>query len=301
MQVLYAMSRDQELTQQQAMALYNDSIRQSFDLYLLNLLQYLRVAEYAQHDYSIKSSKLRPTEEDKSFKPKLCQNDLIHSLQENKGLKSYFSTHKIANRIADDNTRLLYNEFAKTEQYQQYLKSKENSPEVHRQTLLELYKTLVSSELFNDVMEENFITWQDDKSLVVGSMKKTLKALPVSGAFYQEYEPTDDTVREFGEILLKNVCSKDAELLQLIEPTLKNWDAERVAVIDMILLKMAICELMSFPTIPTKVSLNEYVEISKLYSTDKSKDFINGVLDRLMKKLEAEGKIVKQGRGLIDE
>ena len=86
----------------------------------------------------------------------------------------------------------------------------------------------------------------------------------------------------------------------IIEPSLKNWDADRVAVIDMIILKMALVELMSFPTIPTKVTLNEFVEIAKKYSTEKSKDFINGILDRLMKQLEKEGKIKKEGRGLIE-
>ena len=84
------------------------------------------------------------------------------------------------------------------------------------------------------------------------------------------------------------------------EPTLKNWDVDRVAIIDMILLKMALSELMIFPTIPTKVTLNEFVEISKMYSTEKSKDFINGILDRLMKKLNKEGKIKKEGRGLLE-
>lgn len=132
-------------------------------------------------------------------------------------------------------------------------------------------------------------------------MKKTIKALPVDGTFYQEYEPADETVKEFGEVLLKKVCEEDGDLSEIIEPMLKNWDAERVAVIDMILLKMAVCELVSFPTIPTKVTLNEFVEISKLYSTDKSKDFINGILDRLMKKLDKDGKIVKEGRGLIED
>lgn len=301
MQVLYAMSRDQELSNRQAMVLYNDNIRQSFDLYLLNLLQVIRVAEYAEHDFQVKSSKLRPTTEDKKFKPKLCRNKLVLSLQENKGLKSLFTTHKVLSRVSDDNTRLLYNEFAKTEKYQGYLNAQEDLPEIHRQALLDLYKTLLSSELFDDVMDENFLTWQDDKSLVVGSMKKTLKALPASNTFYQEYEPTDETVREFGENLLSYVCKNDGELRQTIEPTLKNWDAERVAVLDMILLKMAIAELINFPTIPTKVTLNEYVEVSKLYSTDKSKDFINGILDRLLKKLEKEGRIAKEGRGLIEE
>ena len=98
--------------------------------------------------------------------------------------------------------------------------------------------------------------------------------------------------------MIRKVHENDEEYLEVIEPNLKNWDADRVAALDMILLKMAICELMIFPTIPTKVTLNEFVEIAKVYSTDKSKDFINGILDRMMKKLEKDGKINKQGRGL---
>jgi N utilization substance protein B len=301
MQVLYAMSRDKDMTGKDALQMYRANIRQSFELYLLNLLQLINVAEYSIQDYNVKIAKLRPTDEDKAFRPKLGQNDLIASLKENKGFHALLSTHKTYGRINDDNTRLLYNEFAKTDAYKAYLEQKDSSQDDHRQILIDLYKTFNSSELFNDVMEENYLSWTDDKSLVVGAMKKTLKALPAEGAFYEEFQPNDETVTEFGETLLQKVSSEDAELLELIEPTLKNWDAERVAIIDMILLKMAICELVGFPTVPTKVTLNEFVEISKSYSTDKSKDFINGILDRLMKKLNKEGKIIKEGRGLIEE
>ena len=133
---------------------------------------------------------------------------------------------------------------------------------------------------------------------MVGAVKKTLKALPAETYFYEDYRPQPDTVNDFGEKLLRAVIEDDEELLETIEPTLRNWDADRLATIDMILLKMAVCELLSFPSIPTKVTLNEFVEVSKLYSTEKSKDFINGILDRLMKQLEKEGKIQKQGRGL---
>ena len=149
-------------------------------------------------------------------------------------------------------------------------------------------------------MEDFYASWDEDKSLIVGALKKTLKALPAKEDFYEVHRPTEETTVEFGETLLTQVHKTDKELLELIEPTLKNWDAERVAVIDMILLKMALCELLGFPTIPTKVTLNEFVEISKLYSTDKSKDFINGILDRLMKKLHDDGKIKKEGRGLVE-
>ena len=112
--------------------------------------------------------------------------------------------------------------------------------------------------------------------------------------------PNYETIKEFGESLLLDVINNNENLLATIEPALNNWDADRVAVIDMIILKMALSELLNFPTIPTKVTLNEFVEIAKLYSTDKSKDFINGILDRLFKKLDKEGKIKKEGRGLVE-
>ena len=301
MQVLYAMNRDKDLTPRKALNIFHKNISQSFELYLFNLLLFQRITEYSKIVKKKNESKLRPTEEDKAFRPKLCDNPLIHALQENMGLRNEYRKYKIPDRIREDNIRTLYKDFSQTEDYLQYLKKENTGQDDHRQVLLSLYKKCVGNEVFEDVMDENFLFWQDDKSLVVGAMKKTLKALPLAGDFYEAYRPMDETVKDFGEVLLNKVNTDSKELLSIIEPTLKNWDADRVAVIDMILLKMAVCELINFPTIPTKVTLNEFVEISKLYSTDKSKDFINGILDRLLKKLDREGKIVKEGRGLIEE
>ncbi|MCC6725170.1 MAG: transcription antitermination factor NusB [Saprospiraceae bacterium] len=301
MQVLYAMSRDKELSFRHAMLLYNNSIRQSFEMYLFNVLQLIKVAEYSKVDYASKQAKLRPSDEDMAFLPKLGDNEMVRSIESNRGFKTLLTTYKITEKLSEDDTRYLYNEYAKTEDYAQFIAQKTETPEEYRTAMLNLYKHFTGSEHFNDMVEDRYFSWYDDKSLIVGAMKKTLKALPAVGDFYHEFEPTDETVKEFGEILLQKVTHEDDLLLQIIEPALKNWDAERVAVLDMVLLKMALSELMTFETIPTKVTLNEYVEISKQYSTDKSKDFINGILDRLMKKLEKEGKIVKEGRGLIDE
>lgn len=301
MQVLYAANRDSELKYPKALLLYNQNISGSFGQYLLNLLQLVRAAQYAQKIYDNKASKLRPTQEDKDFTPKLSTNPLIISILEHKGLQTMLKIHKIQERISEDNSRILYNDFAKTDTYKDYLAKPDNSLTEHRQALLEFYKTCLSNDTFNDIMEDNFISWVDDKSLVVGAIKKTIKSLPTSADFFSEFQPSDETVKEFGEELLKAVFENDEECREIIEPTLKNWDADRVAIIDMILLKMALCELLMFPTIPTKVTLNEFVEISKLYSTPKSKDFINGILDRLLKMLEKDGKIVKTGRGLIEE
>ncbi len=300
MQLLYSMSRDKALTQEALLERYRQSVEASFQLYLYNLLYWVKVAEFARTDAKMKKAKLLPTEADKRFQPKLFENALIFSVTENAPLNDLFQRHQLQEKIQEDSCRILYTEFAKSETYQEYLQQEVTQVEDHRRVLLELYKFMAGHELFNETMEDHFLSWVDEKSLVVGAMKKTIKALPATGPFYEDYRPNPETTREFGEELLKRVCQRDEELLGLIEPTLNNWDVDRVAVIDMILLKMALCELMEFPTIPTKVTLNEFVEISKLYSTDKSKDFINGILDRLMKKLHKEGKIRKEGRGLLE-
>jgi len=223
----------------------------------------------------------------------------VQSLINDGGLRTAIHHSKVNQFLSDDNTRLLYNDFAKTPEYKAYLKNRHTTDKDHLEMILFLFKHAVTGEIYNDLMDDYFANWWDDKSLVVGAMKKTLKALPVQEGYINALKPGFDTVTEFGEALLQDVMQSDVQLLEHIEPTLNNWDAERVAVIDMVLLKMALSELLNFPTIPTKVTLNEFVEIAKLYSTEKSKDFINGILDRLLKKLNQEGVIVKQGRGLI--
>ena len=300
MQVLYSMSRDPDLSKKEALRQYRESINRSFELYLFNLWQLVRAAAYAKEDAEKKTSKHLPTEADKRFTAKLWENGSVQSLMRHNQFRGLVSSLQLDSKLDQDITRKLYAEFSTHPEYLEYLDEQEDSEEKDNQVLLNLYKTCMNSELFLDLMEDHFPAWIDDRSLLIGSMKKTIKALPATDDFLDAYKPTEETFKEFGEVLLDQVISKDEELLGWIEPTLKNWDAERVAVVDMILLKMALCELTGFPTIPTKVTLNEFVEISKLYSTDKSKDFINGILDRLLKKLHKEGKINKEGRGLIE-
>ena len=124
--------------------------------------------------------------------------------------------------------------------------------------------------------------------------------MPSDVEFIRDFTEEDKLTFAFGEELLTKTYTNDLEILEIIKPMLKNWDAERVATVDMISLKMATAELLYFPTIPTKVTINEYVDISKMYSTDKSKEFVNGILDRLMKQLKDDGLIRKEGRGLVE-
>ena len=297
--MLYAMSRDPKLTFEDVLKNYRESIQHSFELYLFNLQFIVSVAKYSLKDADRRAKKHLPSEEDKIFSPKLYHNDLMQAIVLNDQFIDLVKKYDLDEMIDSDFVRTLYIDFAKKDEYKKYFRE-ENTHDEDRLILLDLYKTLISKETYNETMEDKYPLWGDDKSLIVGTIKKTIKALPDRVDFCEIYRPQHETTVEFGEALLTDVHTNNESLLEIIEPTLKNWDADRVAIIDMISLKMALSELMIFPTIPTKVTINEFVEISKMYSTEKSKDFINGVLDRLMKKLDKEGKIKKEGRGLLD-
>lgn len=300
MQMLYARSRDEQLLPEDVMKAYRAGIRNSFELYLFNLYFVMRAAEYASADHTRRKAKLRPSPEDHTFVPRLSENELVQSLLQHAELQKTIRAYKLDKAIDDDKVKRMYMEFAKTPEYLAYLDLPAPKPEDHINILVHLYKVCLGNENFNDMVEDVFPLWTDDESLIVGAMKKTLRALPAQPDFLDDYRPSKEATVEFGEKLLAIVVENDRPYQEIIVPTLENWDAERVAVLDMILLKMALGELLNFPSIPTKVTLNEFVEISKIYSTEKSRDFINGILDRLMKRLLKEGKIVKQGRGLVD-
>lgn len=300
MQLLYMLNRDEQIAFTDLVKDYNDGIWKTYELYIFQLHLLLKVAQYAEKDAANRSAKLLPGEDDRAFTPRLYTNACTQSLANHVVFQNIVAKYKVNEGLDEDHIRTLYQAFADTDEYKNYLSLSEPALDDHKKILVELYRFLVNHDLFIEMSEDRYNNWQDDESLVTGAMKKTLKVMPVEGEFYKEHEPSDETVREFGEQLLRKTCQEDLALFNEIEPTLKNWDAERVAILDMIMLKMALCELLHFPTIPTKVTLNEYVEISKTYSTDKSKDFINGILDRLMKKLIKEERIVKEGRGLIE-
>jgi N utilization substance protein B len=299
MQLLFALNRDKDLSYADINKRYWEYITDTFNCYLFNLYIIVHIAEGAEEDEKKRKKKHLQNEKDKEFIPKLYTNELIQYLNSNPTLRKKFEALNFRNFIDKDYFRKIYQDFAKLPEYSDYVFG-DTTAEDDLSIILELFRHCRKNELYNEVCEDNFITWFDDKSIVVGTVKKTLKDLPEeANNFFEKHYPDDETVKEFGENLLAYSVENDNELINMIKPTLKNWDHDRVAIIDMILLKMALTEMMHFPTIPTKVTLNEYVEISKMYSTPKSKDFINGILDRLLKELEKAGKINKEGRGLV--
>ena len=295
MQVLYALAKDTELSKEEAKNLYWTFVDNTYDLFLYNLYVISKITDVSSEDLARRRSKHLPSEEDKKFTDRLSQNPLVRSIGLNKAMIKQFEKRKFSGTVDKDHLTKIYNDFAKVDMYKDYVTQEEATDQDHIDIMLELYRACRRSELFKEIMIDRYTNWVDDKSMVIGSVKKVIKTLPIEELEdVKQHYPDDDTVKEFGLELLEDVMNGDEYLLELINPLLKNWDSERVASIDMILLKMAAAELLNFETIPPKVTLNEYLEVAKMYSTDKSNEFINGVLDKLMKNLEVEGKLNKK-------
>lgn len=298
MQMLYAFNADKSLSEKEVRVSYKSSVQKTYDLYQLALYSILKICQIAQEDGENRQTKYLPTDFDKLFTSKLYDNPIIQNLTKQDGLYRTAERLNFKGLATIDFARKLYSEFSKEEAYIQYVSNKSSELKEDLAILLDLFRFCRKSEYFIDVMEDGFSNWVDDKSLVIGAIKKTLKMNPDVSDVLSAYLPDSEIVDEFGAELLQYYLENEEELLDLIKPILENWDHERLANIDVILIKMALAEFLHFPTIPIKVSINEYVEVSKLYSTPKSKEFINGILDKLYKKLEKEDRLNKQGRGL---
>lgn len=300
MQLLYAKSRDQELTLNDLLRRYQSYGSRTLELYLFNLQQLVETARYSVRDEMNRRSKYTPTEDDKKFTPKLFQNEVLQGFLAHGSYDRAVKKFHLTGRAEGDTIAHFYRKFLETDVYKDYLTNPDTNANDDHHVLLELYKFLYKSEMFDEAMEDFSMSWIDDDGLVIGTTKKTIKAMPSDAEFIRDFTEEDKLTFAFGEQLLIKSYTNDIEILELIKPMLKNWDSERVATVDMISLKMATAELLYFPTIPTKVTINEYVDVSKMYSTDKSKEFVNGILDRLMKQMKDDGLIHKEGRGLIE-
>ncbi len=300
LQTLYAYYQSESTNTAIAEKNYFKSVNESYRLFLLNILYLQEVADYSQKDFEIKSNKYVPTEEDKKASLRLYENEPLTAIRENDYFQSMIKKNKLHQHIDKDLVRKLYKAFAKTSYYKNYLEEKELSIKEQQYCLVFLYKNMLSDEHFLEHLEDVSPISEDDQSLIFGAIKRTIRTLPEEEDFCQAQLPNDEFVDEFGRELLYKTIRHNEDFQALIVEKLKNWEEDRVAILDMMILKMGICEFMYFETIPTKVTINEYVSLAKDYSTDKSKRFINGVLDRVMKELQEKGEIQKEGRGLKD-
>ncbi len=299
MQALYSWYSTEGLDKDEVLSYYDDTIKSSYNLLYYQLFLLVKIAEHSKDDVIKRQAKLLPSEFDKIFTSKLYDNQLLQIIAHNKQLLKTWEKLQFKENTPEDFARKLYKTFSLTPEYAAYV-SNPNGSEEDQQILLFLFKEICKQEFFNDTVEDIFYNWLDDQSIVIGTIKKIVKDFRTSKEISDEYGPSDDAIEDFGRKMLKYVLVNNESLEKTLGPLIENWDIERVASIDMILIKMSVAEMLIFPTIPTKVSINEYIELTKAYSTDKSKDFVNGILDKALHTLSESKKISKSGRGLLD-
>lgn len=280
-------------------------IEKAENLYYIYLLYLVEICNYSIVDASKKASKYIQTESDKNVSTALAHNEVLALFK-----NDYNFLHPIDDRglngfVDSALVKKLFKKLIESEKYKDYVAKESKTMEDEVEILRYIVKKVIgSSEELDDMLEQHFINIADDHFVALQSIQKKLKDFKENSKeeFLRDFlllNKSDEDI-EFSLELLKKCILHEDEFEALVQPRLKNWELDRVAVIDVILIKMAICEMKYFNSIPLKVSLNEYIDISKEYSTPKSKEFINGLLDKIMKDLKDNGEIKKTGRGLIN-
>lgn len=304
LQALYAYFQSEEDNYNRTEKELMHAIDKIYELYLYLLLSFEELKSVEERRLEELKSKIRPTPSDLNPNKKFVENSLFRLLEENKSLRRIAEEHKI-NWLGDENQEMFKKMMAQIredEHYFSYMSLENNSFEEDLEFACTLFKNdIANSPLIYNFFEEKSIHWLDDIDLACSMVLKTIKSFSEAGPneILPLYKDAEDE-KEFVRILLRKTINNDKENLELIDDLTKNWDLDRIAKMDIILMKMAITELQEFSNIPKKVTLNEYIEISKFYSTPKSNGFINGILDKAIDRLEKDNKIVKIGRGLMD-
>lgn len=304
LQMLYAyyQSGDENLVKFED-DLFN-SIDRVYDLYLLLLLTMPELVVAAENKMEDRKKKLRPTQDDLHPSLKFTRNQIFRKIFESPQIREASEQRK-TNWLGDEKKeifRKLFLHIRESETYFEYMNNGENSFENDKSFAVNLFKLeIANSELLQNFFEEVSIHWMDDLDHTCSMVLKTIKACQEKENFsiLPLYKP-NDSEEEFVRNLFQKTISMNAENEMLINELTTNWELDRIAKMDIILLKMGLTELQIFSEIPTKVTLNETIEISKFYSTPKSNTFINGILDEAIDRLTKNKKIIKEGRGLVN-
>jgi len=304
LQTLYAYFQSNEDNYASSEKSLLQSVDKIYDLYLYLLLSFSELKDIAINRVEENKKKIRPTQEDLNPNLKFVSNKLIEKIEQSKDLRKLSELKKI-NWIGAEKKeifRKMFLQIKDSESYLQHMNSDDEGYEPDVAFCLDLFKIeIANSQYLYNFFEEESIFWMDDIDLACSMVLKTLKMQVEDKDF--ELLPLykkDDDEEEFIKLLLRKTIAMDKENEQLIDDLTKNWELDRIAKMDVILMKMAITELQIFSSIPTKVTLNEYIEISKYYSTPKSNGFINGILDKSIETLTQQKKIKKTGRGLLN-
>ena len=303
MQCIYALSLSKDGSLEQQQKFLNQSIAQTYTLYLLILALLRELQDLAAERVQKESQKyLKTVPDSQNSSLRLSENQILKQLTENpeltraiekRGLKQWYLNEKYV--------KILLNDILNSEAYDAYAQ-KPQTYEGDREFLIQAFREIIApNDKIYEFLEDEGITWVDDLPLINTYLMKQLRKVKpgASDSYFLPALLKNKEDMDFAQELLKKTLLKEAELEAEIEGKTPNWDKERIAELDGILLKMAIAELLYFSSIPERVTINEYLEIAKEYSTPKSSVFINGVLDKLIKEYRASGRLKKTGRGLL--
>ena len=272
------------------------SLEKTYDLYFHLLQLSVEVTRYAANRIETRRNKLRPTDEDLRPNMRFVENAFIRQLADNEQLAGRLAERKLSWMNYPDLMKSLYEQIEATDFFLEYMQADGTDYEADKEVWRKIYRRVfLDSEELEEAVEEQSIYWADDLEVLVSFIVKTIKRFDAEAGAQQALLPMfkDEEDRRYGERLLECALKNENEYLDLINENTLNWELDRIAFMDILVMQVALAELCNFPTIPVNVTLNEYIEISKQYSTDKSGIFINGVLDKIVNQLKADNKLMK--------
>jgi N utilization substance protein B len=301
MQSVYALlqSKSDNLVKEEKFLYY--SIDKMYDLYALLLKLLVEVRDLEKKHIQISKKKFFATPEELNPNNKFINNEVLQIIDESVSLNDFLELHKLSNwKLDDEYVQEIWRLTKESNLYAKYMQAEKSSFELDQNFVVELFKTIVApNDKLADYFEGNTISWVDDIPFVNTWIVKSLNQLKPKQPLRLGKLYKDEDDKKFVVDLFRKTVLNHTEFEKEIEDKTPNWDKDRIAEIDMILIKMAITEFLKFPSIPTRVTINEYIEISKDYSTEKSSFFINGVLDKISKDFTETKRLNKIGRGLM--
>jgi len=301
---LYAFNRreDENLSHAEAELMF--SIGKTYDLYHYLFLLVLEVADIAGEKIDFALQKKMPSVIDLNPKRRFVDNQVIGQLRKNIAFNTYIAKNKLSWANNPHIPRLMYNEMIKWDVYEQYMNSDVHNYSVDKKFIINMILDFFAkSEDLQANLEEQSIYWNDDLDYVTSMLEKTLKKFRSDSDENTSLMPLfkNDEDEEFVKILFRKAVLNTEKCSLLIDRNTTNWEVERIALMDILVMQLAVTEITEFPEIPVKVTLNEFIEISKYYCTSKSSTFVNGILDNIVKEIRQDGTFSKIGRGLVGE
>lgn len=272
------------------------SLSKAYDLYNYLLMLMVALTEYAQKRMDTAKAKFSPTKEELYPNMKFVENKFVAQLEVNEQLNQFIANQKRTWDNDQDFIKSLFDKIITSDIYKEYMESSDHSYDADRELWRKIYKTFIfNNDDLDEVLEDQSLYWNDDKEIVDTFVLKTIKRFEEKNGAAQELLPEfkDEEDQEFARRLFRRTILNADYYRHLVSDNTKNWDLDRIAFMDVIIMQTALAEILSFPNIPVSVSLNEYVDIAKLYSTAKSGGFINGTLDAIVNQLKKEGKLTK--------